>query len=114
MEKVIITTPEELRSLIIEAVNTKRSNETKPEIPQVSDNLNVEDALIFLRDNGYPTSKAKLYKLTSTDRIPYKKYGIKLVFSRKELLQWAESQTIRFNDNSDGEAAVIRSANNKR
>ena len=40
----------------------------------------------LLREQGYPTSKAKIYKLTSTNLIPYRKYGNRLVFSRRELL----------------------------
>lgn len=99
MERIIVTTPEELKTIIAEALDERIKKGQKPH-KEISDSISMEDALIFLRDNGYPTSKAKLYKLTSTDRIPYKKYGIKLVFSRKELLQWAESQTIRFNYNS--------------
>lgn len=49
--------------------------------------------LELLREHGYPTSKAKIYKLTSAGTIPCKVYGNKLVFSRKEILEWAENQT---------------------
>ncbi|WP_418408883.1 helix-turn-helix domain-containing protein [Alistipes sp.] len=41
-----------------------------------------------------PTSKAKIYKLTSSGEIPHRKYGNKLVFSRQELLRWMEEQAV--------------------
>lgn len=114
MEKVIITTREELRALIIEAVASCRKNETAVMNPrQESDNLTLDGAVSFLHENGYPTSKAKLYKLTSAKKIPFRKFGQKLVFSRKALLQWAQSNTFDFDDD-DGVSAVVRDANRKR
>ena len=43
-------------------------------------------ALDLLREHGYPTSKGKLYKLTSANLMPHRKYSNKLLFSRRELL----------------------------
>lgn len=37
-------------------------------------------------------SKSKIYKLTSSKQIPHKKFGPKLVFSRKALRRWRDSQ----------------------
>ncbi len=48
----------------------------------------------MLDDYGMPTSKAKIYKLTSSGEIPHRKYGNKLVFSRQELLRWMEEQAV--------------------
>lgn len=39
-------------------------------------------------------SKSKIYKLTSTDGIPHKLMGNRLVFSRSELLAWLETNTV--------------------
>ena len=36
-----------------------------------------------------------IYKMTMKSEIPHEKFGKKLVFSRKELLIWIESRTIR-------------------
>ena len=50
------------------------------------DTIALSGALELLRDNGYPTSRAKIYKLTSARLLPHRKYGNRLVFSRRELL----------------------------
>jgi excisionase family DNA binding protein len=39
-------------------------------------------------------SKSQLYKMTMLSEIPFQKYGKKLVFSRKKLLEWMESRTV--------------------
>ena len=61
---------------------------TKP----THDTISLSAALEILNDYGMPTSKAKMYKLTSTAEIPHRKYSNKLVFSRQELLHWMEEQ----------------------
>ena len=58
------------------------------------DTLSMPNALKVLEDNGFPTSKAKLYKMTSQEQIPFMKYGNKLVFSRKALIEWAHKQLV--------------------
>jgi hypothetical protein len=66
---------------------------SKPVSNNQIDTLTLNGALELLREHGYPTSKAKIYKLTSSGKIPCKTFGKKLVFSRKAVLEWAESQT---------------------
>lgn len=57
---------------------------------------------------GY--SKSAIYK----GLLPYKKMGKKLIFSRKELIVWMESQTISpVNNNSVVLNAIAESANKK-
>ena len=91
MTNIILTTPEELRAIVSEAVTGLMSKD----ISQKSqiDTITLADALFLLGEHGYPTSRAKMYKLTSSGAIPCKTYGKKLVFSRKEVLAWAENQT---------------------
>lgn len=111
MEKIIITTPDELKALVKEAVHallptpTGQKNDT--------DTANLVEILTFLKENGYPTSKAKMYKLTSTGEIPHKFYNGKLVFSRKEVLKWAASQTRNRHDYIEITRTVARSARRK-
>lgn len=111
MNKIIVTTPDELRLIVKEAVIglVPQQEESKPE----SDSVNLETALQFLTENGYPTSKGKMYKLTSEGKIPHRMYNNKLVFSRKEILEWAESQTKPKHAPSDTIRAVARSARRK-
>lgn len=90
MKEIILTTPDELRMLIENAVKTSIRPLKQVELP---DTITITAALELLRENGYPTSKGKIYKLTSANLLPHRKYGNKLVFSRRDLLSWAESQT---------------------
>ncbi len=105
MDKIILTTREELKEIILEVLQ----EHFRPK-EEIQETLTLDQALEVLKDNGYPTSKAQVYRLTSSGEIPYGKYGNKLVFSRKELLQWASSQVINMNDNFDSILALVKSA----
>lgn len=111
MNKIIVTTPDELRLIVKEAVIglAAWSEEQKPEF----DTVNLETALQVLTENGFPTSKGKMYKLTSEGKIPHRLYNSKLVFSRKEILDWAESQTKPKHDATETIRTVARSARRK-
>ena len=111
MTNIILTTPEELKSIVSEAIAgiLPHKAEQKPQI-----DINLNDSLKLMKENGYPTSKGKIYKLTSTGEIPCSHYGNKLVFSRKELLEWATTQTKRKNDFSEISLTIAHSARRKR
>ena len=111
MNKIIVTTPEELRLIVKEAVIglTSPREEKKTE----ADTVNLETALQVLTENGYPTSKGKMYKLTSEGKIPHRLYNNKLVFSRKEILEWAENQAKPKHDASETIRVVAQSARRK-
>lgn len=91
MGDIIITTPEELKAIISEAMANAVPQVSNPK--DLPDSITLETAVQVLEEFGFPTSKAKIYKLTSSGAMPFRKYGNKLVFSRKELLNWAEQQT---------------------
>lgn len=40
------------------------------------------------------SSKSKLYKQTMLNEIPFAKYGRRLIFSRKAIIEWMEKNTI--------------------
>jgi hypothetical protein len=111
MSTIIVTTPDELRAIVSEAVSG-----IMPQTPAkpVIDTITMDDALSVLKEHGFPTSKAKMYKLTSTGTIPCKTYGKKLVFSRREILQWADSQTKPKHDLSEISLTLARSARRKK
>ena len=113
MKEIIITTPEELRTLIEEAVKSsiRQPQKQSTELP---DTVTLADAIEILREHGYPTSKGKIYKLTSANLLPHRKYGHKLVFSRRDLLAWAESQTHIKPDRSKAVLEIAKSARRKR
>ena len=112
MSNIIVTTPEELRAIVSEAVSVVLPKQASNQ-PQI-DTVTLNDALELLKEHGYPTSKAKIYKLTSTGRIPCKTYGNKLVFSRKEILLWAENQTRPKHGSTEISLTLARSARRKR
>lgn len=112
MTNIILTTPEELKSIVSEAIAGVLPLHAEPK-SQI-DTIALTDALKLLKENGYPTSKGKIYKLTSTGEIPCSHYGNKLVFSRKELLEWASSQTKRKGNLSEVSLTLARSARRKR
>jgi len=112
MSTIIVTTPEELRAIVNEAIAEFLPKTPKKELQP--DSLTLNSAIDLLNENGYPTSKAKIYKLTSSQEIPHLKYGNKLIFSRKELLQWAVSQTRRVGNHSEVALTLARSARLKR
>lgn len=114
---VIVTTPAQLQTIINDAVaailpklaDFRRKNE-----PVETDGMNVEDAARFMTEQGIPTTRATLYSLICREAIPYKKFGRRVVFSKKELLAWIESRTEHREDRRA--AAVLRlaeSANRK-
>lgn len=89
MMQIVVTSAEELKAIIRDVL----SEQTEPTATGVqSDNINLNRAIQLLNELGYPTSKAKIYKLTSTGAMPCRKYGNKLIFSREELLKWVDTQ----------------------
>lgn len=112
MSNLILTTPEELRAIVCQAIADhlpkQNAKESQP------DTITLTTALELLAEKGYPTSRAKIYKLTSSGTMPHRKYGNKLVFSRAELLQWADTQTTRIGNHSDTVLTIARNARRKR
>ena len=63
----------------------------QPTQKQQAEVMNIDDAIEFLKENGLPITKKSLYGKTFSGAIPFKRIGKRLVFSRKELLQWLDS-----------------------
>lgn len=108
MERLIITTPEELRALLEDVIH-EHSNPAKKELSHF-DNMPINEAVEFLNANGFPTTKGSLYKLTSSNVLPHGKFGNKLIFSRKQLLEWAISHTKQTSDNGEAMMNMIEAA----
>lgn len=79
----ILREVEEIKKLLI-------SN--KPKGKQDTKRLSIYDAQMFIQEQGLSISKSKLYKLTSEGKIPYDKFGIRVLFRQDNLLEWIESQ----------------------
>lgn len=115
-DKIILTSREELEGYIYAAVRSIIPELAKYKAPaeDASDALTVEAAICFLEGLGYPTTPSNLYNLAYYRKIPFKKVRRRLVFSRRELSIWVQSQT---QDSGDiKKAAALRiaeSANRK-
>lgn len=113
---IIVTTPEQLQSLVCGAVRSilPELASYQPERPK-PDAMGVDEALSFLENQAIPTKKSALYNLVFKEGIPYRKIGRRLVFSRKELLSWIESRTTHGGDREQRAALrLAQSANRKK
>jgi hypothetical protein len=112
MNNIIVAEEEKLRAIVHEEVSKlfRAKHEPKIEI----DTITLSGAIALLAEYGYILSKAKLYKLTASGNIPCRKFGQKLVFSRKDILSWAENQTKPKNNQSELLLTLARSARRKK
>ena len=115
--QIIIVTPAQLQSIISDAVNAilpKLADFRRKNEPVETDGMNVEDAARFLIEQGIPTTRATLYNLVYKNTIPHKKFGRRTVFSKKELLAWIESRTVRSEDKRTAAALRIAESVNQK
>jgi excisionase family DNA binding protein len=94
MNEIILTTPDQLEQVVMQALKKVLPAVEKEKSAEPPDSCSFNQALTFLSENGYVISKSALYKLTALKKIPFKRFGRKIIFSRKELLQWVESLTM--------------------
>ncbi len=111
MNHIIITEENRLRAIIQEEMARAMPEPTN--IRNEVDTITLDGALSYLAEHGYPMSKAKMYKLTSCEEIPCSKFGQKLVFSKKDLLNWAEFQSKPKNSKSEVIQTLAKSAKRK-
>ena len=116
-DPIIVTTPSQLREIVadeVAAILPKLADFRRKNEPVETDGMNVEDAARFLTAQGIPTTRASLYNLVYKNTIPHKKFGRRTVFSKKELLEWIESRTVRPEDKRTAAALrIAESANRK-
>ena len=115
-DQVIVTTPAQLQSMIGEAVGAiipklaefRRKNEAVE-----TDGMTVEQAAQFLTEQGIPTTRASLYNLVYKNSVPYRKFGRRTIFSKRELLAWIEERATRPSDSrSQAALRIAASARN--
>ena len=110
---IIVTTPAQLREIVadeVAAILPKLADFRRKNEPVETDGMTVEDTARFLTEQGIPTTRATLYNQVYKNTIPYKKFGRRTVFSKKELLTWIEAHTVHSEDRRT--AAVLRIAEN--
>lgn len=114
---IIVTTPAQLQTIISEAVNAilpKLADFRRKNEPVETDGMSADTAARFITEQGIPTTRAALYNLVYKEAIPYKKFGRRTVFSKRELLAWIESRTVTREDRRTAAALrLAESANRK-
>jgi excisionase family DNA binding protein len=90
MEFITSLNVTELEELITASVQRCLNSTLHPPQPAQNDLIGIEEAC-----NITGWLKATIYKKSFDGTIPCSRMGKRLVFSRKELTQWIQSQTIR-------------------
>ncbi|WP_291596516.1 helix-turn-helix domain-containing protein [Bacteroides sp.] len=87
--------PTQVDYLLVEVLNIKeillQRIEKSEEVPKY---LDIEQALLYLKKQGYSMSKSKLYKLTSQGNIPCHKSEGRVYFTPQLLCDWVDSQVV--------------------
>ncbi|HEU4790074.1 MAG TPA: helix-turn-helix domain-containing protein [Flavobacterium sp.] len=72
----------------IKKMLTSNMPRSEPDIKRLS----INEAVKFLLEKGFPVSKSKLYKLTSEGKIPFEKFGMRVLFKQDKLIDWIENE----------------------
>ena len=94
MRDIVLTTPDELRAIISEAIDgiLPRLYDFRPAPKPAPERMGMRDALEFLAAQGYPTTEKSVYGLVHARAIPFRKVGHRLVFFRSELAEWVNAR----------------------
>ena len=113
------TLPGQIDYLIQEVLEIKDILMARIEKPEeIPKFMNKEQALKYIRKQGYEISSSKFYKMSAADSIPCHRSGRKLYFFAEELDGWSKqqfetkSQTI-LNFKSQSIKQIIKSNKNK-
>jgi excisionase family DNA binding protein len=79
----------ELETLIQRSLRKVLSEKLEQFQPEFPDRCELSEAV---KITGL--SKSQLYKMTHSKKIPFQKFGKKLVFNKQALLKWVEDNTV--------------------
>ncbi len=96
----------ELKNIFRESIDEIKKLPTPAPLP---DRLTLNEACELTGQ-----SKSQVYKLTMQGEIPFQKFGRKLVFSRKALLQWIEDRTTSSSSTEDEISNKLAATGRKR
>lgn len=118
--EIIVTTREQLQEIITSSLREMlpdfgATQLVKKAAPR-GEQLDVDQAVEFLKEKGYPIQKRTIYGLVSKGEIPFTKFGKYLTFTPSELLTWARNKARKGHTAMDAraEAAAIISKNARR
>lgn len=83
----------ELKNCLREAINEFKELPLQPELP---DKIGFNEAVLHCNNQGIKLSDSKARKMCMDGEMPtIGRFGRRLVFSRKQLDNWIESQTVK-------------------
>ena len=83
--QLLLEEVQDLKSIILNKIKHPK------EVPKY---LSIDEAVLFLSEQGFIMKKSSLYKKTAGMKVSFEKFNGKLTFNTKELLTWAESQLV--------------------
>lgn len=106
--------PQRVGEMILDIKEIKSLLKVEAKSEPVSKTFSLDRAISFLKEQGYPVSKSRIYKLTATGSggLPFRRFGSRLVFDRDELLEWCRGQIV-ISSHQDLINAVVKSAQRK-
>ena len=112
MDTVIVTTESQLTTIIKNVVG--EFFKVEPPKKEEPDNISgTKGAVLYLCNNGFEVSRSLLDKHAMKGTVPCKRFhNRRLLFSKKELLAWAESMCQPVGQ-SDAALVLAASANRK-
>ena len=88
MSQLLMYKRDELEEIIIKTIK----DASLLQKPERKENMNIDDAVKYLNENGFSISKSSIYKHTMNGTIPFRRFGKrKLVFSANELDKWVKN-----------------------
>lgn len=89
MDIVTSLSKKELEQIIFDQVTKCLNDKLSPAQPEQPDRCGLEDACIITG-----LSKQSIYKMTHEKKLPFMKFGSRLVFSRRQLTIWRDEHTL--------------------
>lgn len=90
----IITTPETLRTIFLEAIDERdeRLKKLLGALPRDKEKMGVSEVVDYLGERGFLTTVGSIYNMTKSKRIPHQTVNRKLIFDCGEVDRWLERQ----------------------
>jgi excisionase family DNA binding protein len=109
MDNLVILKKEDLENLLKQVASNV---EVEIKEPARKSAMNMDEAVSYMNDSGYPISKSTIYKHTMSGTIPFRRFGgRKIVFRVDDLDKWINDRLL--GKNNDVVKKVAASARRK-
>lgn len=94
-DELVVVKIGDLTALIRKEISEALSAYVQPPKADTPEKFGIDEAVIFLNDLGFKTSKSFLQKLCAKSAIPFSKMCGKCIFSAKDLTDFVEKKEIK-------------------